>query len=112
MLLIVGLLACTQPWTDPALTGIDIRPPQGEQDGPVEVGVRNRTGAALTCEVYVNDACPALDTSPLADLPDGETWSVDAVSCFGADVACWAADDLDALPLRVWTWSILPEDDG
>ena len=107
MLLLATLLACGQPFTDPALTGVLIRPIAGEHTGPLDLGVLNRTGEPLTCAAWDLDECPAMP--PIGTLEPGERWDLEA-ECVGVDVACWrSSDPTDGVPLRSWTWSVKPD---
>jgi hypothetical protein len=60
--------------------------------------------------VWDIDECPALGT--IGDIPTGERWDLESVTCVGVDVACWEAGaPVDQTPLRSWLWSIKPEED-
>jgi hypothetical protein len=103
--------ACRAPFNDPDQTGLLVSPTPGDYEGPIDLAVRNRTGASVTCAAFETDHCPSLATffAELAPLADGESASLTEVTCAYVDISCTTPEQTpEEPPLRAWGWAINP----
>jgi hypothetical protein len=100
--------------TDPANSGVAIRPSVAHVKGAATLVVQNESGGSIRCEVWQDALCPveALALEGLEELPDGTRWEL-PVGCFLGDLACLPLEGDDATPsLRAWTWFVEPDADA
>lgn len=99
--------------TDPANSGVAIRPSVAHVKGAATLVIRNDAGEPIRCEVWQDTLCP-IDGSAfdgLDEIPVGARWEL-PVGCFLGDLACLPLDaDERTLPLRAWTWFVEPDAD-
>lgn len=98
--------------TDFGVTGVAILPDAPRVTAPAPLGVDNRTGETLVCEVWEDDFCPPLGAAldGLRTLEAGASWRLDPVGCALLDVSCLRADadPLRDVPVRAWSWFVIP----